>query len=330
MKKNRMMRLASVLLVLTLLTSSMISGTFAKYVSADEDSDTARVAKWGVTASISGSLFGKSCEHVTEDGGNEISASATDMTVAVADSDESMIVAPGTQNTDGLILSVTGMPEVANIVSVTTGDPDAAGKPVDIYLKDGTYATLVKVEGVTESNKTDYYVLDTADQNYRKVGADDAVGADTDYYALYDVVDLTADYYPITWTLTEEDDTADAGNPDTYDTIADLYKAIEEVFNTGTTNDGHNDPNDPLDASCKITWAWAFADADDTTKDPADTILGNLIAAESDAADPDATAPDQIVVQSDATGTDTWKAIKEENYNTTVAFDITLTVTQVD
>lgn len=48
MKKNRMMRLASVLLVLCLLTTSVISGTFAKYTSSNTATATATVAKWDV------------------------------------------------------------------------------------------------------------------------------------------------------------------------------------------------------------------------------------------------------------------------------------------
>lgn len=48
MKKNRMMRLASVLLVLCLLTTSIISGTFAKYTSTTEATASATVAKWDV------------------------------------------------------------------------------------------------------------------------------------------------------------------------------------------------------------------------------------------------------------------------------------------
>lgn len=47
MKKNRMMRLASILLVCVLMTTSVISGTFAKYTTSVTDSDSARVAKWG-------------------------------------------------------------------------------------------------------------------------------------------------------------------------------------------------------------------------------------------------------------------------------------------
>lgn len=50
MKKNRMMRLASVLLVCVLLTTSVISGTFAKYVTSTSSNDQARVAVWGINA----------------------------------------------------------------------------------------------------------------------------------------------------------------------------------------------------------------------------------------------------------------------------------------
>ena len=48
MKKNVMMRVASIMLVLVLMSSSVISGTFAKYVTQGKATDSARVAKWGV------------------------------------------------------------------------------------------------------------------------------------------------------------------------------------------------------------------------------------------------------------------------------------------
>ena len=47
MRKNKFMRAASGLLVAVLLTTCVISGTFAKYTTKSEGSDTARVAKWG-------------------------------------------------------------------------------------------------------------------------------------------------------------------------------------------------------------------------------------------------------------------------------------------
>ena len=49
--KNRFLRLASGLFVLCLITTSVISGTYAKYVTGDNGNDTARVAKWGVEIS---------------------------------------------------------------------------------------------------------------------------------------------------------------------------------------------------------------------------------------------------------------------------------------
>lgn len=47
MKKTKLMRAALLLLVLTLITSCFVGGTFAKYTTSASSSDTARVAKWG-------------------------------------------------------------------------------------------------------------------------------------------------------------------------------------------------------------------------------------------------------------------------------------------
>jgi len=46
MKKNKPMRLATLLLVFTLVTSCFVGGTFAKYTSEQTGTDTATVAKW--------------------------------------------------------------------------------------------------------------------------------------------------------------------------------------------------------------------------------------------------------------------------------------------
>ena len=47
MKKTKLMRAALLLLVLTLITSCFVGGTFAKYTTSASGSDTARVANWG-------------------------------------------------------------------------------------------------------------------------------------------------------------------------------------------------------------------------------------------------------------------------------------------
>ena len=55
MKKNIMMRLSALLLVAVLLTTCVISGTFAKYVTTSElEEDVATVAKWGIVMTVTG------------------------------------------------------------------------------------------------------------------------------------------------------------------------------------------------------------------------------------------------------------------------------------
>lgn len=124
MKKNRMMRLASVLLVCVLLTTSVISGTFAKYVSDAEASDTARVAKWGVvvTATTDNIFDTKYAKNPAE--------TYTGAWSVDAGSDD--VVAPGTTKVDLTDLTLSGTPEVAARVTYSatltlTGWEDANG-----------------------------------------------------------------------------------------------------------------------------------------------------------------------------------------------------------
>lgn len=85
MKKNKMMRTASVLLVLTLLTVCVISGTFAKYTTTADGTDTARVAKWGFESSSVelNDLFSKTYKGAADGAGNTV----------VSEDD---VIAPGT------------------------------------------------------------------------------------------------------------------------------------------------------------------------------------------------------------------------------------------
>ena len=102
MKKNKFLRLASVMLMLCLITTCAISGTFAKYTTSDTGSDSARVAKWGVTVELSGaSLF-----------------SDTYNSNKVVGTSSAKVVAPGTSGTLAGI-TISGQPEVATTVSVS-------------------------------------------------------------------------------------------------------------------------------------------------------------------------------------------------------------------
>jgi hypothetical protein len=303
MKKNKMMRLASGMLVLTLLTTCIISGTFAKYTTSDSGSDTARVAKWGVTALVSGSLFGENYfPNSTENTGNEISATAQH---SVDASGTGNIVAPGTKNTTGLTLAVTGTPEVANTVAVSkTGDLS------DIYLKANTYATLVKTTKVTADNYKEYYYLDNG--TYKKPASDYTYTGKESWYEAHDSVALSEDYYPITWTLTQS---GENGTTTTCTNVNNLYAVVEGVFNTAS--DSQNNANVSIAKTYTITWEWPYYK--DATSDGADTILGNIIAS----------AADQVVVKTTDSGS-TYSTLADTDYSTNIAFNATITVTQVD
>lgn len=77
MKKNKIMRLASALLVLTLMTTCAISSTFAKYTTSTTGTDKARVAYWGFdqTANTTLNLFSETYDNVK--GGEKVVAPGT-------------------------------------------------------------------------------------------------------------------------------------------------------------------------------------------------------------------------------------------------------------
>ena len=146
MKKNRMMRVASALLVAVLLSTCAISGTFAKYVTTAGANDTARVAKWGVSVSTTGSLFST---QYANDGTIEKDKSGSDIAMTVVSSSTDNVVAPGTANATGLAFAITGTPEVAvNISFNITGVQD-------VLLPAGTY-----LDYTTGNNTTDNFTLD--------------------------------------------------------------------------------------------------------------------------------------------------------------------------
>ena len=158
MKKNKMMRAASALLVAVLLTTCTISGTFAKYVTSDDAQDSARVAKWGVeVTATSDTMFKKEYKNT--------SSTVTVKTDATAYGDNNL-VAPGT---NGSITDVVlkGKPEVA--VSVD-------------------YVATVTLTGWTINTNEDYcpIIFTLEDETYGVVGT----GAD---YESDDSADLAAD-----------------------------------------------------------------------------------------------------------------------------------------
>jgi len=111
MKKNRTMRIAAVMMVLALITTCIISGSFAKYVTgADAASDDARVAAWGVTVIADSELELFKTSYTKDD---------RDTSIAVTVSADDAVVAPGTTNTGVAAVTLSGTPEVAVRVAYT-------------------------------------------------------------------------------------------------------------------------------------------------------------------------------------------------------------------
>lgn len=108
-KKNWTLRAAVLMFALVLITSCFVGGTFAKYVTSGSGTDSARVAKFGVTVTANGTMFAK--EYATDD-------QTVVGTIAKSVISTDKVVAPGTEsNGDFVAATVTGTPEVAVRVS---------------------------------------------------------------------------------------------------------------------------------------------------------------------------------------------------------------------
>lgn len=124
-KKNWTMRAAVLMLALVLITSCFVGGTFAKYVTSKDGSDTARVAKFGVTVTANGSTFAQ-----------EYDEDKAAKTVAASEN----VVAPGTKG-DMVSMTLSGIPEVA--VKVTY---EAAVTLNDKWTVNGDYYCPLKIK----------------------------------------------------------------------------------------------------------------------------------------------------------------------------------------
>ena len=164
MKKNMMMRLASVLLIAVLMSTCAISGTFAKYVTSDSANDSARVAKWGVTVTGTGEYFADAYE--THDG---VYTGAQSVITSGAAGDA--LVAPGTFKSDVATIVIGGKPEVATRVTmigdVEIGDKWVVGTefycPIIVTIRDKAGNVKAEINGLTYS---DADAFETAIETY--------------------------------------------------------------------------------------------------------------------------------------------------------------------
>ena len=148
MKKMNLTKLMAVLVVLCLITSTFVGSTLAKYITADDAADAARVAKFGVEVVADGSLF----EAIYKDAPLD----TDDGTATVVAYDSADVVAPGTNNeADAFTFSIKGKPEVDVKIDVVVEDADE-----DVFLKAGTYEDLTTGDPADEYQLgADYYPI---------------------------------------------------------------------------------------------------------------------------------------------------------------------------
>ena len=129
-KKNWVLRSMCLVLLLTLVSTCLMSGTLAKYVTTGSGTDTARVAKWGVAITGNGGMFDTT--YATLAGQDPDYAQIITNSVASANTDD--VVAPGTSGT-AAGFAISGTPEVACLVEVTVDK--AASKLTGWFEPDG-------------------------------------------------------------------------------------------------------------------------------------------------------------------------------------------------
>lgn len=180
MKKTKFMRAALLLLVLTLITSCFVGGTFAKYTTSANGSDTARVAKWG---------FQPTTITMTD-----LFKTAYDKTVKAVDNPQSDVIAPGTNGeakfgfTYGGADGITA-PEVAYTFVVSTdgsicADSIKNNANIKWYLDkelakadgktDGSWDALIAAIEALDGNKTgNKYGPNTLPDAFNTAGANE-------------------------------------------------------------------------------------------------------------------------------------------------------------
>jgi hypothetical protein len=121
--------------VLAVGAAALVGGTYAQYKTSEDKSDSATVAKFGVSITPSGSLFATT--YTATD------TTAEGITNSVASSGSGNVVAPGTSSPEGgLTIALSGKPEVAVKVEAVVEYTD------------------VKLDGSTVSEVTgDYYPI---------------------------------------------------------------------------------------------------------------------------------------------------------------------------
>ncbi len=170
MKMNKIMRLASVLVVAVLLSTCAISGTFAKYTSTTSGSDTARVAKWQFNIGQENDVVSTN-EFVFD----LFNIAYTDANVDVNGlNDDAVVIAPGTTGSFKITLENIGEVSATYAIAFTG---DLANVPLQFQIVKGN------AQLSDENWKTALADLNVAEDstNTKLTFSDGTAGSGTDY-----------------------------------------------------------------------------------------------------------------------------------------------------
>ena len=208
MKKNRMMRLASGLLVAVLLSTCAISDTFAKYITEKESTDTARVAKFGVdlVVTVDGAFATEYDADVTV---TDKDGAAIAKTVVASSTDQDNLVAPGTKGDLMAKAEIKGTPEVAVNVK------QEATLVLTNWAVDGTYycPLVITVDGAK------FYGMDYTSAAEFIAAVEAALDSDVNYAPNTDLTET----HSVTWAWAFEG--TDGKQTDELDTALGNYAA---------------------------------------------------------------------------------------------------------
>ena len=153
MKTNKFLRIASVLLIAVLLTTCVISGTFAKYVSTASGSDTASVAKWSFevndTEITTANTFTFNLFNTIKDNYSADPA-AGDETDVKTDK-----IAPGTSGSFDIVLENTSEVTAKYAIDYTVTKNAAATDLPILFSVDGGAAWTADIADVAASDATE-------------------------------------------------------------------------------------------------------------------------------------------------------------------------------
>lgn len=151
MRKNKMMRTASALLVATLLTTSVISGTFAKYTSTASAEDSARVAKWSFKVGDKDIVAN---ETISFDLFNTVKEADTENTEEHLQKTDGTIIAPGTGGSFDIVL--TNESEVTAKYAIDFTETNESKVPVEYKIgTDGEWTADISTLNIKASDSAE-------------------------------------------------------------------------------------------------------------------------------------------------------------------------------